>query len=217
MAEFLNTDIDSTINSNTINSAEFYRQLRHHEQQWWLSRQRLIVLKERQIFWFGEKSLMMWLLWQLVSYVVIAMIVMLLSKLSMLHLSLWQYISIFALQTLIFIVMLGLKGHLAQKIYRDIHKEELAVEQTLNEMTILATDSFFDKVHRHSPLSLQRIHQQYASHLHLISLHHLLQQEVNKGRLALSQHAKNTAVLPVNLADDELAIFADNIFYKSLI
>lgn len=213
MAEILSTEILNT----EIGSVEFYGQLRHHEQQWWLSRQRLIVLKERQIFWFGEKSLIMWLLWQLVSYVVVAIIVMLLSKLLTVQLTLWQYMAVFTLQTLIFLIMLALKERMAQRVQRDINREELAAAQTLNEMTILATDSFFDKVHSNSPLSLQRIHQQYASHLHLVSLHHLLQQEVNQGRLTLAQHSKKTIALPLDLADDELTLYADEILYKSLI
>ena len=208
MIELLSTDTSDT---------EFYKQLRHHEQQWWLSRQRLIALKERQIFWFGEKSLMMWLLWQLVSYVVVAIIVMLLNKLSIIQLSLGQYAAIFALQTLIFLIMLALKERLAKKLQINVHKEELGAAQTLNEMTILATDSFFDKVHRHSPLSLQFIHQQYASEWHVVSLYHLLQQEVNRGRLTLSQHAQKASALPLDLADDELTLHADEILYKSLI
>lgn len=203
--------------STDMGNVEFYRQLRHHEQQWWLLRQRLIVLKERQIFWYGEKSLMMWLLWQLVSYVVVAIIVMLLSKLLSVQLTLWQYLTIFALQTSIFLIMLLLKERMAKKMQIKIHKEELATEQTLNEMTILATDSLFDKVHSSSPLSLQLIHQQYASHLHLVSLYHLLQQEVSRGRLSLSQHAKDTLALPLDLADDELTLHADEILYKSLV
>ncbi len=79
------------------------------------------------------------------------------------------------------------------------------------------TDSFFDKVHSSSPLSLQLIHQQYASQLHLVSLYHLLQQEVSGGRLSLSQHAKNTLALPLDLADDELTLYADNMLYKSIV
>ncbi|MEJ6070227.1 hypothetical protein MT378_20935, partial [Psychrobacter sp. 16-Bac2893] len=53
-------------------SLDVYKQLKQREQTWWKSRQQLTLLRERQMFWFGDNSFMMWLLWQLVSYIVVA-------------------------------------------------------------------------------------------------------------------------------------------------
>ena len=70
-------------NNNNVNVHGSYQQTKLHEllkqreQSWWQVRQELINLKERKMVWYGENSLMMWLLWQLVSYVVVAMVLML--------------------------------------------------------------------------------------------------------------------------------------------
>ncbi|WP_351079538.1 hypothetical protein, partial [Shewanella sp. CAL98-MNA-CIBAN-0140] len=84
------------------------------------------------MFWFGDNSLIMWLMWQLVSYVVAAIAMMLLSKLLTMQLLLWQYMIVFGIQTLFFFIMLASKGRLANYIQSNINKEEMAGEQALN-------------------------------------------------------------------------------------
>ena len=107
-------------------SLDVYKQLKQREQTWWKSRQQLTLLRERQMFWFGDNSFMMWLLWQLVSYIVVAMVLMLLSKLLDISLPLWQYIALFVIQTLIFIVMLSFKDRLARQLQYKINQADLS-------------------------------------------------------------------------------------------
>ena len=87
-AKDINNDVD-----NSVTRVKLYELLQEHEQCWWQTRQNLINLKERQVFWYGESSLMMWLMWQLVSYVLVAMTLMLLSRFLDLSLPLWQYVA----------------------------------------------------------------------------------------------------------------------------
>lgn len=196
---------------------ELYEQLKQREQNWWQARQQLTLLKERQMFWFGENSFMMWLLWQLVSYVVVAMILMLLSKLLNMSLPLWQYMSLFAIQTLIFIGMLSFKGRIANHLQNKINQADVLREEALNEMTILATDSLYHDVHAKAPISLQKIYEYYDAEFHLASLHRLLQREVEAGRLMLGQQQIGAEVLPLELADEELKDHASEMVYKSVL
>ncbi|WP_169392099.1 MULTISPECIES: hypothetical protein [Psychrobacter] len=196
---------------------EFYQQLQKREAQWWQTRQRLIMLKERHLFWFGDNSLMMWLLWQFVAYVAAALILMSAGKLFGLNLFLWEYLTIFALQTLFFLVMITFKGRLANRMQNSIDKADLAREQALNEMYILASDSIFPDIHAQSPISLQRIHERYDANLRLASLQCLLQKEVDAGRLLLADYQIEAKVLPPEIADAELSPLADAMIYKSLL
>lgn len=203
--------------SNSEQRTEFYKELQRREQQWWQARQLLIMLRERQMFWFGDNSLIMWLLWQLVSYVVVAMVIMILSKLFNISLPLWEYIAVFGMQTLVFVIIFACKGRLANHLQSNIHKADLAREQALNEMYVLAADSIFPDIHAHAPISLQHIHERYEASLRLASLQCLLQKEVEAGRLLLSQHEISARVLPPEIADDELTPYAGEMIYKSMI
>ena len=196
---------------------ELYEQLKQREQNWWQARQQLTLLKERQMFWFGDNSFMMWLLWQLVSYVVVAMILMLLSKLLNMSLPLWQYMSLFAIQTLIFIGMLSFKGRIANHLQNKINQADVLREEALNEMTILAADSLYPDVHAKAPISLQQIYEYHDAEFHLASLHRLLQKEVEAGRLMLGQQQIEAEVLPLELADEELKDHASEMVYKSVL
>lgn len=202
---------------NSERRTAFYQELQRRERQWWQARHRLITLQERQIFWFGENSLIMWLLWQLVSYVGVALALMLLSKLFAVHLSLWQYMTVFGVQTALFITMFALKGRLANLMQDNIHKADLVREQMLNEMVILASDSIFPDIHAHAPISLQHIHERYNAQLRLASLQCLLQKEIDAGRLLLSRREIEARILPPELADDELSPHAGDMIYKSLL
>lgn len=202
---------------NSERRTAFYQELQRRERQWWQARHRLITLQERQIFWFGENSLIMWLLWQLVSYVGIAIALMLLSKLFEIHLSLWQYMAVFGVQTVLFVTMFALKGRLANLMQDNIRKADLVREQMLNEMVILASDSIFPDIHAHAPISLQHIHERYDAQLRLASLQCLLQKEIDAGRLLLSQREIEARILPPELADDELSPHASDMIYKSLL
>ncbi|WP_350562572.1 hypothetical protein [Psychrobacter sp. CAL346-MNA-CIBAN-0220] len=203
--------------NDNVHYSGFCEPLKRCEQQWWQARQRLITLRERQMFWFGDNSLIMWLMWQLVSYVVAAIAMMLLSKLLTMQLLLWQYMIVFGIQTLFFFIMLASKGRLANYIQSNINKEEMAGEQALNEMTILATDSIFPDIHASAPISLRHIYERYETELRLASLQCLLQKEINAGRLILGQHQLEAQVLPPELADDELTAHASEMIYKSVI
>ncbi|WP_201620339.1 hypothetical protein [Psychrobacter maritimus] len=196
--------------------AELYAQLKQREHNWWQARQQLTLLKERQMFWFGDNSLMMWLLWQLVSYVIVAMVLMLLSKLLDIALPLWQYMSLFVIHTLIFIVMLGFKGRIATHLQHKINQADVLREEALNEMTILAADTLFTDVHAKAPISLQQIYEYYDAEFHLASLHRLLQREVDAGRLMLGQQVE-AEILPLELADEELKELASEMVYKSVL
>ncbi|OXL23382.1 hypothetical protein [Psychrobacter sp. DAB_AL32B] len=213
------------LNANNINEKyfdndqriELYEQLKQREQAWWQARQQLTLLKERQMFWFGENSFMMWLLWQLVTYVVVAMVLMLLSKLLDISLPLWQYITIFVIHTLIFVIMLGFKGRFTTHLERKINQADLSSEETLNEMTILAVDSLYRDVHAKAPISLKEIYRYYDAQFRLASLHRLLQKEVDAGRLIYGDQKVDAGILPLELADDALKEHARGVIYKSLI
>lgn len=220
MSSVLKTDERGTtdINEQQFDGnqrAELYEQLIQREHSWWQTRQQLTLLKERQMFWFGDNSLMMWLLWQLVSYVVVALILMLLSRLLNMSLPLWQYITLFAIQTLIFIVMLGFKGRFSNHLQSKINQADVLREETLNEMTILAADTLYRDVHAKAPISLQQIYEYYDAEFHLASLQRLLQKEVDAGRLMLGQRQLEAEVLPLELADEELRELASEMIYKS--
>ena len=210
-------DINNKNFDNSTLRAELYRQLKQREHHWWQACQHLIRLKERQMFWFGDNSFMMWLLWQLVSYVVVAMVLMSISKLLNISLPLWQYVALFVLQTLIFIIMLAFKGQLANNLQRRINKQELLREEALNEMTILAADSLYLDVHEKAPISLKALYEHYDAQFHLSSLQCLLKQEVDAGRLLLTEQQLEANILPPNLADDELNEHASEMIYKSII
>ncbi|MGP4789765.1 hypothetical protein ACTXGJ_11640 [Psychrobacter sp. 1Y11] len=191
-------------------------QLKSREQQWWQAHQSLIDLKERQIFWFGESSMMMWLLWQLVSYFIVALVLMLASKMLNLSLSLQQYVLIFALQTLVFIAAFVFKGNLARLLQNKFHRAELKREQSFNEMMILASDSLFPDVHSQAPISLHSIYEQYDKQIQLMSLYTLLNREIDAGRLIL-QYETQAGSLPLELAEDELNDVAEDIIYRSTV
>ena len=196
---------------------DVYERLKQLEQAWWKTRKQLILLKERQMFWFGDNSFMMWLLWQFVSYIVVAMVLMLLSKLLDVSLPLWQYIALFVIQTLIFVVMFSLKGRIARYLADKINREDLSREEMLNEMTILAADSLYRDVHARAPISLKQIYIFYDAQFRLASLHRLLQNEIDAGRLMYGEQKVDAGILPLELADDALKEYARGIIYKSLI
>ena len=208
-------DINDENANSSLTRTKLYERLKQREHSWWQSRQQLINRKERKMFWHGENSLMMWFLWQLVSYVIVAMLLMLLSKLLGIMLHLWQYIAIFTLQTIIFVVMLAAKGQLANILQRKIDKDELLREEAMNEMIILAEDSLYPDVHAHAPLSLREMYEYFDKKFHLASLHCLLKREVDAGRLILTQRHIEAEILPPDLADDELNEHASEMIYKS--
>ncbi len=210
----LNNTSNSTHDLN--HNYKVCEQLQNREQQWWQARQRLIELKERQVFWFGDNSMMMWILWQLVSYVIVALLLMLASKMLNLSLSLEQYLIVFALQTLIYVGALIFKSHLAKRLQNKIHRAELKREESLNEMVILASDSLFPDVHAAAPISLQSIYEQRDRQIRLVSLHTLLNSEINAGRLVLQQKTQAN-LLPLELAEDELNHLADEMIYRSTV
>lgn len=203
--------------NENIRDSKFYEQLKLREQQWWQARQRLTMLRQRQMFWFGDNSLMMWLLWQLVSYVAMAIIFMLLSKLLAVQFYIWQYLLVLGVQTLFFITMLSCKGRLANHLQNNIDSVDMQREQALSEMTILAGDSIFPDIHANAPISLQQLYKRYEAQLRLVSLHCLLQKEIDAGRLLLGDNQIETQVLAPELADDELSPYADMMIYKSLL
>ena len=169
------------------------------------------------MFWFGDNSFMMWLLWQFVSYIVVAMVLMLLSKLLDISLPLWQYIALFVIQTLIFVVMFAFKDRLARRLADKINQEDLSREEMVNEMTILARDSLYPDVHARAPISLKQIYRFYDAQFRLASLHRLLQNEIEAGRLMYGEQKVDAGILPLELADDALKEYARGIIYKSLI
>lgn len=195
----------------------FCQKLKDCEQEWWQARQRLITLKERRMFWFGDNSLIMWLLWQFVSYVIVAIVIMLISRIFDISLTLGQYSAIFLVQTIIFIAMFAIKGRLANRLQNSINEANIARAQALSEMVILAADSVFPDTHRIAPISLQQIYERYDGALRLASLQCLLQSEIDAGRLLLGEHQIEAQVLPPELADHELPTYADQMIYKSLV
>lgn len=213
--DFNAKDITNENFDNRVQSTEVYELLKEREQCWWQTRQHLIEHKENKIFWFGENSLIMWLLWQLVGYVVVAIVVMLLSNMLDVSLPLWQYAALFILQTVIFLVTFAAKGRLGNRLQRNIEQEELLREQALSEMIVLAKDSLYPDVHAKSPISLRELYDHLDGEFHLASLECLLQKEVDAGRLILSQQQLDIEVLPPVLADDELNEHASEMIYKS--
>ncbi|OLF35949.1 MULTISPECIES: hypothetical protein [unclassified Psychrobacter] len=210
-------DVENSSSDIDLQKASFCEQLKQREQQWWEARQSLIALEERWMFWFGDNSLIMWLLWQLVSYFVVAIVLMLLSSLLNVELYLWMYMAVFGVQTLLFVVMLSSKGRLANRLQNNIDSADLVREQALNEMYILASDIILPAIHASAPISLQTIYERYKSHLKLASLQRLLQKEVEAGRLILGEYQIEAEILPPEIADEELSPYADKMIYKSLI
>ncbi len=210
-------DVENINGDTGLKNASSCEQLTQREQQWWEARQSLIALEERWMFWFGDNSLIMWLLWQLVSYFIVAVVLMLLSNLLNVELYLWIYMTVFGAQTALFVIMLSSKGRLANRLQNRIDSADLVREQALNEMHILASDLILPAIHASAPISLQTIHERYKSHLKLASLQRLLQKEVDAGRLILGQYQIEAEVLPPELADEALSPYADKMIYKSLI
>ncbi len=206
----------SSFNHDRNHENKVCEQLKNREQQWWQAHQHLIELKERQVFWFGDNSGMMWLLWQLVSYVVVALLLMSISKVLNISLSLQQYLIIFALQTLIFIVALIFKGSIANLLQNKIYRAELKRDQALYEMVILASESVFPSVYAQAPISLQSVYEQHQKKIRLVSLYTLLKHETNTGRLILQQKTQ-VDLLPLNLAEDELNHVAKEMVYRSTV
>jgi len=210
-------DIKDESFGGNVQRTKLYDLLSQREQSWWHARQQLTSRQERNMFWYGENSLMMWLLWQLVAYVIVAMVLMLVGKLLGIVLPLWPYIALFVLQTVIFVVMLVAKGRMANTLQRKIAENELLREEALNEMIILAEDSLYPDVHENSPISLRELYEHFNKGFHLASLHCLLQKEVDAGRLMLTQTQIEAGVLPPDLADDELNEHASEMIYKSIL
>ncbi|WP_201557920.1 hypothetical protein [Psychrobacter submarinus] len=213
--DFIATDINNENLDTDSQRIKLYARLKEREQCWWQSRQQLIEHQEQKVFWYGENSLIMWLLWQLVGYVAVAMVLMLLNNMMNISLTLWQYIALFILQTLFFVSIFAAKGRLANKLQNDIDKDYLQGEQALNEMIVLAEDSLYPDVHAKSPISLRQLGDYLNGEFHLSSLHCLLQKEIKAGRLIMEQQLLEVGVLPPELADVELIEHADNIIYKS--
>ncbi|MDN5620239.1 MAG: hypothetical protein L0G63_07115 [Psychrobacter sp.] len=213
--DFIATDINNENLDTDSQRIKLYARLKEREQCWWQSRQQLIEHQEQKVFWYGENSLIMWLLWQLVGYVVVATALMLLNNMMNISLTLWQYIALFILQTLFFVSIFAAKGRLANKLQNDIDKDYLQGEQALNEMIVLAEDSLYPDVHAKSPISLKQLNDYLNGEFHLSSLHRLLQKEVDAGRLMLGQTSLELGILPLELADVELIEHADKIIYKS--
>ena len=208
-------DISNQNLDEGLQRADLYKLLKEREQCWWQARQQLIERQEKKMFWYGDNSLFMWLLWQLVGYVVVAMVLMLLNNFLNISLPLWQYVALFVLQTAFFIGMLAAKGRLENQLQRKIENDELMSEEMLNEMVILAEDSLYPDVHAKSPISLEQLDDYLGGHLHLASLQCLLQKEVDAGRLIIGDQPLEMGVLPPELADGDLNEHADEIFYKS--
>lgn len=221
MSSVLNNNNSSAqyVNDKSIDTGlqrrDLYKLLKEHEQHWWQARQQLIERKERKIFWHGENSLIMWLVWQLVGYVVLGMALMVMNNLLGISLVTWQYVAFFVLLTVFFAIAFALKGRFASKLQRKIDDHELVREQTFNEMVVLAEDSLYPDVHAKSPISLEQLHKHINGQLHLVSLQRLLQKEVDAGRLALSNLPFEMDILPPDLANAELGEHADKIIYKS--
>ncbi|MCD6252155.1 MAG: hypothetical protein J7J29_07540 [Psychrobacter sp.] len=213
--ESIAKDISNENDESSQQRTKLYELLKQREQCWWQARQQLINRKERKVVWYGENSLMMWLLWQLVSYVVVAMVLMFLSSLLNILLTLWQYVALFILQTVVFIAMLAAKGRTAKTLQRKIDKDEIVREEAFNEMIILAEDSLYPDVHAKSPISLRQVYECFDGSFHLATLHGLLQKEVDAGRLILGQQQMDAKILPPDLADDELDEHASEMVYKS--
>ena len=199
---------------NNLRPKEFCAQLKRCEKQWWRARQRIVALRQRQTFWYKENSLFIWLLWQFVSYVVVAILIMLICKIMNTQLPLWQYIAIFSVQTLFFLVVLSLKDRLADHLQKRINTVDMLREQAFSEMLILAKDSIFPDIHANSPISLQQIYERYEGQLHISSLQRLLKKEVDAGRLSLTQR-QTVSSLPPELAENELLSFASKMVYRS--
>lgn len=200
---------------NSQQHIKLYRLLKQREQRWWRARQQLISCNERKMVWYGENSLMIWLLWQLVGYVIMAMVLMLLNNLLDISLILWQYMALFILQTVIFVVMLAAQGRMKSALQHKIDKAEVVREEALNEMVILAKDSLYPDVHSKSPISLRQLYEYFDGRFHLTTLHYLLQKEVDAGRLTLGTQEMDAKILPLDLADDELDEHASEMIYKS--
>ncbi|WP_114701724.1 hypothetical protein [Psychrobacter proteolyticus] len=221
MSSVLNNDdlITKDINNKNFDDSpqrsKLYKLLKEREQCWWQARQQMIGRQEKKIFWYGENSLIMWLLWQLVGYVIVAMALMMLNNVFSISLPLWQYISLFMIQTLLFVSALAAKSQLANKLQRKIDNDELMHEEALNEMIILAEDSLYPDVHAKSPISLEALDNYLDGQFHLASLQCLLQREVEVGRLIMEQQPPEVGILPPELADDELNEHASEITYRS--
>ena len=212
----LNTKDFHKSDSNVL-SAESHESLKQCEQQWWQARQQLITLKERKIFWYGESRAIMWFLWQMASYVVVAIALLLLVRVLNIELSVWQYSAVFGVQTLIFVMMFASRGKLAAHLQTKIDQADLAREQALNEMIILASDSIIPEIHANAPISLQQVYERYDAQFRMASLQRLLQEEIDAGRLILAQHQIESEVLPPELIEDGLLPHTGEMVYRSLI
>ena len=197
--------------------AESHEPLKQREQQWWQARQQLITLEERKIFWYGESSAIMWFLWQMASYVVVAIALLFLVRVLDIELSAWHYSAVFGVQTLFFVMMFASRGKLAAHLQTKIDQADLVREQALSEMIILASDSIIPDIHARAPVSLQQIYERYDAQFRMASLQRLLQEEIDAGRLILAQHQVESEVLPPELIEDGLLPHTGEMVYRSIV
>lgn len=145
------------------------------------------------------------------------MVLMLLEKAVNLSLSIEVYLIVFALQMLIFVIMLTLKGRLGNYLQDSIHNQEIIIEQVLNEMAILASDSLFLEVHDAAPVSLQHIYERHNAQLRLTSLYRLLQHEIQAGRFDIKSTAARGRCAPSRACRWSTVLQANDMIYRSVV
>lgn len=191
-------------------------QLRLCERRWLKARERLISLAAQKEFWFGSQSAITWLMAQMVSYVVILMLAMLMSKLFVWPHSGWLYLWLFLAQPVFFILLYIGRAPLQSKLQSRMTKYNRLRAQALADMHLIATIEVLRDIHKHTPLSLRDIDRRYEQQIQMVSLHRILQKEVEENRMRVSSNGHDIS-LPPEFAEDQLHIDADKLIYRSLL
>lgn len=190
--------------------------LTNQEREWLAAREQVIALRSRMIFWYGDNSNILWLLAQMIAYAIIAMVLMFCSRAFDWNLTIWHYMAVFILDTILFIVTFSSRRRLAQHLERRIVRADQHREQALQKLYALAVETILPDIHAHSPLSLSAIENRYQYRLQLASLQLILQKEIEQGRLLLN-HQDFAVHLPPEFAEYELHQYAGQMIYKSLL
>lgn len=197
-------------------SQALIEQVRVCERKWQKARARLISLEAQKVFWFGKDSNQAWLVAQLISYVVVIMSFMAAAQIFSLNWSIWDYVGVIMLQSLVFVVFYVSRRKLENHLQSRIERWRAQSELSLIELHNVANDSILPDIHAHSPLSLLAIKSRYNNQIRMASLERILRKEIDNNRMRL--HAQGLEILlPPEFAEDELRAQANKMIYKSLL
>lgn len=186
------------------------QQLKRRAKLWLILRQKWQKKQARYALWFGETSLMMWLLALMCSYFLLAILVMFYGQrfdLLFDGLVVW-FGGVFLVWTLVVGILYWQKNNLKDFFYHRLTQLELRIEENFSEMYVLARDSILPEIHAMPSMSLSKLYHYYQGEMSLISFYAILQEEVALHRMGVRYLGQN---------DYEMLSSFDDVFYQDLL